>query len=327
MDRKLIAATDQGIVTLAEVDQKVEAVSRSFQDQQFTAVAVSPAGAVLAGTHNGLYLSLDSGQTWREANSGLGQTHIRSLAFHPERPEFAYAGTEPAAIYYSRDGGRNWNESPDVPRYREQNNWFLPYSPEAGCIRGFSFSEQVGYAAVEVGGMLVSHDFGEHWTLTQELNTLRPNEQDIHSDVHRVYIHPESSQTVIAPTGGGLYISEDGAETWDLLNPNYCRAAWSAESDWNEIVFGPADGPDRNGRIVRTTDGGSDWHPVDEGLDPPWGRTMVEHIIPVDGDLYVILSNGRLISSTIGEFVWETVLPAAYGVRGLSALVEADEIK
>lgn len=320
MSRKLIAASDQGVITLERKNTHWQTASHRLQDQRFTSIAVSKAGAVLAGTRKGIYLSLDSGETWRESNTGLKETHIRSLAFHPDNPGFAYAGTEPAAIFYSKDGGHNWLECVNVPRYRDENNWFLPYSPEAGCIRGFSFSGETGYAAVEVGGMLESHDFGETWQLTQEKSGQTPIENDIHADVHRVYIHQKSKNTVIAPTGGGLYLSEDGAEAWKLLNPSYCRAAWSPSSNWDEIIFGPADGPDRNGRILRTTDGGKHWESIDAGLDTPWARTMVEHLIPVGEELFAILSNGRLIVSQKSDFNWDTVLPADNGIRSLSIL-------
>ena len=320
MGRKIIAASDQGVIILERENTNWELSAHQLKDQRFTSIAVSGAGAVLAGTRNGVFLSLDSGETWNESNTGLKETHIRSLAFHPENPGFAYAGTEPAAIFYSKDGGNNWLECVNVPRYRDENNWFLPYSPEAGCIRGFSFKAELGFAAVEVGGMLVSHDYGESWQMTHENYTRSPTEKNIHADVHRVYIHQKSKNTVVAPTGGGLYLSEDGADTWDLINPSYCRAAWSPSDNWNEIIFGPADGPDRNGRILRTTDGGKHWEQADAGLDTPLNRTMVEHLIPVGEELFAVLSNGHLIVSQKNDIHWKSVLPSAKGIRSIAVL-------
>jgi len=320
MSPKLIAATDQGVITLIKENSKWEPVSNQLKEQRFTAMAVSEAGAVLAGTRKGIYLSIDSGESWQESSTGLKQTHIRSLAFHPDNPGFAYAGTEPAAIFYSKDGGQNWLECLNVPRYRDEHKWFLPYSPEAGCIRGFSFAGETGFAAVEVGGMLVSHDFGESWRLTQDKNDLTPVGKDIHADVHQVYIHPKSKNTVIAPTGGGLFLSEDGAESWESIDPNYCRAAWSPPDNWAEIVFGPADGPDRNGRILRTIDGGKHWESADAGLDTPWERTMVEHFVPAGKELFGVLSSGRLIVCRKERFDWITVLAPTYGVRALAII-------
>ena len=75
------------------------------------------------------------------------------------------AGTEPAGIFVSRDGAANWRECPEVGQLRDAHHWFLPYSPAAGCVRGFAFHGQRAYAAVEVGGVLRSDDEAQTWQL------------------------------------------------------------------------------------------------------------------------------------------------------------------
>jgi photosystem II stability/assembly factor-like uncharacterized protein len=320
MTDKIIAASDQGIIFLKRTQGGWEEDDVQMENRQFTCITAEKSGSVLAGTRNGLFLSLDGGINWQDSNQGLSQLHLRSLAFHPDKPGFAYAGTEPAAIFISKDGGHNWQECLEVARLRDQHDWFLPYSPEAGCIRGFAFSGKDGFAAVEVGGMLASYDFGESWQLTQDQNNLNPPSKNIHADVHRVYIHPKSKNTVLAPTGGGLYLSENGGQEWSKIHPNYCRGAWSDPNYKNTIILGPADGPDKNGRIERTADGGKTWENANMGLDLPWNRTMVEHLIPVSDDLFAVLSNGRLIYASKRELSWQTLLPPVKGVRDLAVL-------
>lgn len=315
----IFAATDKGIITLKKESDTWEETTSQLDDRHFTCIAVSQNGSVLAGAKNRLFLSLDSGKTWQETKEGLTQPHQRSVAFHPDNPGFAYAGTEPAAIFISKDGGMNWQECHEVARLRDQNDWFLPYSPEAGCIRGFAFTKEIGFAAVEVGGMLVSYDFGESWQLTQDTNNLNPPYKKIHADVHRVYIHPKSKNSILAPTGGGLYRSENGGHEWERIHPYYCRGAWMDPGNQDVIILGPADGPDRNGRIERTIDGGSSWDMVSTGLDTPWSRTMVEHMIPVEDELFAVLSNGRLIYTELDKLTWKTVLPPEKGVRAIAA--------
>ena len=65
----------------------------------------------------------------------------------------------------SRDGARTWQEATEVARLRDRHNWYLPYSPAAGCVRGFAFHGDRLFAAVEVGGVLRSDDGGAHWDL------------------------------------------------------------------------------------------------------------------------------------------------------------------
>jgi len=110
MSIRILAATDFGVLTLIQNNGNWIEDTSSMQDFNFTSIATSADGSVLAGTRQGLYLSTDGGRNWRVANQGLSQQHIRSLAFHPNDQTLAYAGTEPAAIFYSKDGGKSWDK-------------------------------------------------------------------------------------------------------------------------------------------------------------------------------------------------------------------------
>jgi hypothetical protein len=66
-----------------------------------------------------------------------------------------FAGIEPAAIFVSGDGGQSWQEQPGG-RLRKEHGWYLPYSPEAGCVWSSAFHGSRIYAAVEQGGLLRS---------------------------------------------------------------------------------------------------------------------------------------------------------------------------
>ena len=321
MPRKFLAVTDRGIITLVKKQNNWMEESSDLQNLDFTSIAVSTKGVVLAGTKTGLVLSSDGGISWREVNQGLSHLHLRSVAFHPENPSFAYAGTEPAAIFISKDGGNSWQECMEVASLRDKNQWYLPYSPESGCIRGFAFSNGRGYAAVEVGGMLISDNFGKSWQLPQERNNLHPEKGEIHADVHRVLIHPKSPNNVIAPTGGGFFVSKDQGLTWGKIHQAYCRSVWVDPDDLGRMILGPASGPDRNGRIETTSDGGSTWEDFNAGLETPWARTMVEHFTPIDDELFAVLSNGRLIQAPIAGTEWKTVLPETKKVRAVAALI------
>ena len=77
-------------------------------------------------------------------------------------------GTEPAAIFVSHNGALSWRECPEVARLRDEHGWMLPYSPQAGCVRGFTLHGTRAYAAVEVGGALRSDDGGTTWQVTSD---------------------------------------------------------------------------------------------------------------------------------------------------------------
>jgi hypothetical protein len=280
-------------------------------------------GVILAGTRDGVYRSPGRGATWVEVSDGLHHRLVRWLAFHPDVSDLEVAGTEPAAIFVSRNGGDEWRECPEVGMLRDKYGWYLPYSPRAGCIRGFAFHGQRGYAAAEVGGVLRSDDGAETWAMVPGRQGTTVNHVEpvtVHPDVHSVYVHASTAENVLAATGGGLFSSDDGGERWRLLYRCYCRAAWWDPVNSSHIVLGPADGVDRSGRIEESWDGGATWQPAASGLSLPWERHMVERLIPVGDDLLAVLSNGKLLNAVRGQWNWQPTVPDAGHVNDVASM-------
>jgi photosystem II stability/assembly factor-like uncharacterized protein len=319
----LLLATENGVVVCEREGQGWQEARRSLEDQRVTSL-LAQGGAVLAGTRHGLYRSEDAGASWQEASAGLSIRLVRWLAGHPEIPARCFAGTEPAGIFVSDDGGRAWRGCPEVIELRELHGWSLPYSPEAGCVRGFAFLGTRGYAAVEDGCVLVSNDSGATWQLaagSRGRADHRPAGVFIHSDVHSIEVHPASPDLVAAPTGGGFYTSADGGMTWNLIYPHsYTRAVWLDSQDVNHLVLGPADGVDFNGRIEQTRDGGRTWEAASGGLAVPWRRHMVERFCQAGDQLLAVLSNGELLASYLDELDWHALLPQVQGVNAVAVL-------
>jgi photosystem II stability/assembly factor-like uncharacterized protein len=287
-----------------------------------TSVAVS-GQEILAGTREGIQRSRDGGRSWNDAGTGLDIRYVRWLAYHPTMAGRAYAGTEPAGLFVTNDGGETWRGCPEVGALRDRFNWFLPYSPEAGCVRGFAFHGDRAYAAVEVGGLLRSDDAGETWRLadgsTGEPVFGTPATGLIHADVHSVEGHPSSADLVFAATAGGLFISSDGGVTWTPRHAgSYCRAVWVDPDDTDHLVLGPADGVSQNGRIEESRDGGTTWIPASDGLDLPWPDRMIERFAQVDETLYAVANDGRVFRRRLGIARWEQIYQGAEGVNALT---------
>lgn len=323
MSNILCLATDNGIV-IAERTDDWHIVRRGLNEQQVTSV-LAREGVILAGTLDGIYRSDDEGRTWREASVGLSQRHIRWLAYHPDISDAEFAGTEPASIFLSKDGGGYWQECIEVAKLRDQHHWFLPYSPEAGCVRGFAFHGSRAYAAVEVGGVLRSDDTGASWHLAEgsdgNPDLSGPPEPFIYPDLHSIHIYPSSPDLVLAPTGGGFYRSADGGQTWHCLYDCYCRAAWIDPLDAQHIILGPADNVDARGRIEQTRDGGKTWQAASHGLAVPWSNHMVERFTPLGADeLCAVLSNGQVLCAALATLQWRPVLPELTNVNAVAEM-------
>ncbi len=347
-------ATDNGLA-FCERNKDWQIVRRGLEGQRVTSVSARE-GLILAGTPDGVFRSEDEGRTWAEASAGLSQrhvprqqgvhvprqqgvhvprqhgvhvphqhgVHIRWMAYQPDIPDLAFAGTEPAAIFISRDGGKSWKECPEVARLRDEHGWFLPYSPAAGCVRGFAFHGERGYAAVEVGGVLRSDDNGASWGLVDgsdgDPSLGGPPEPFIYPDVHSLHVHPSSPDLVDAATGGGFYRSSDGGKTWALLYDCYCRAVWTDPADPAHLILGPADGVASNGRIEETRNGGRTWRLASAGLDVPWRRHMVERFTQIGSELFAVLSNGELLWTDLSALKWQSILPDVKKVNAVAAI-------
>jgi photosystem II stability/assembly factor-like uncharacterized protein len=337
----LYLATNQGLFIAQRSGNDWRVVSQSLTRKALTCIAVHHDAAngdtangvtangvtangvtIYAGAADGVYRSTDGGKTWVERNEGLAIRHTRWIACQTGR---VFVGTEPAGIFVLHEGDSAWRACPEVAALRDQHRWFLPYSPEAGCIRGFAFHGSHAYAAVEVGGALRSDDGGESWRLCDgssgnpSMDT--PPESSFYPDVHSIEVHPSSPDVVYAPDGGGFYRSMDGGKTWQLRYDCYVRAAWVDPADPDHIILGPADGVSSNGRVEETRDGGISWKKASRGLDVPWRHHMVERFLQVDQDLLAVLSNGQLIAAPLSTLEWKQILPDLPEVAAIASEV------
>lgn len=322
MSELLFVATGNGILSLKRDDGSWKESNSALLDHRFTSVAAA-GRTVLAGTANGIYRSPDLGGTWEEANAGLNERHIRWLAYHPGRSGLALAGTEPAAIFRSDDDGQHWRECPEVANLRDRHSWRLPYSPNAGAVRGFAFHGEHIYAAVEVGGLLRSDNGGQDWYLVEgSTGSPYPSATPgsaLHPDVHSVLVHPSSHKRIWAATGGGLYYSPDGGITWEHLYQTYCRAVWVDPNRPGHILLGPAGGVGRNGHISESINRGETWERATAGTESVWPRHMVERFYQVENTLLAVLSNGQALATSLDTLHWRSLLPSLEDVSAVAA--------
>jgi photosystem II stability/assembly factor-like uncharacterized protein len=322
MNTLLVAATKKGIRIYERSENRWREIFYALAAHHVTSVSVQGA-SLLVGATDGILCSEDWGQTWYRPDAGLSVPHVRWVSYHPRTPGVALAGTEPAAIFRTTDNAHTWQACPEVDRLRDELGWYLPYSPEAGCVRDFAFADygRRVYAAVEQGGLLRSDDAGESWHLVEGSpgNPHIPLPTPfIHNDVHSVAVRPTSPDQVTASTGGGLYRSGDGGQTWSHLYDCYCRAVWLDPGDPSHIIFGPATGVDESGRIEESLNGGASWHGAAEGLSTPWPHHMVERMLQVDDELLAVLSNGHVIATDLAYRAWRRILPERSDVVALA---------
>jgi photosystem II stability/assembly factor-like uncharacterized protein len=305
---RLLAACDDGLAILSHDGGGWRLDGRRLHGRGLNALARA-GDTVLAGGRDGVVVSRDGGEQFREQSDGLDVRYVRWLARADTAGERVLAGTEPAAAFHARTGER-WHASTGITEERDRLGWFLPYSPEAGCVRGFATHGERVYAAVEVGGLLRSDDGGRSFRLcggSDGRPHLGPSQPDVlYPDVHSVATHPSSPDRVVAATAGGIYVSEDGGETFERRSPAwYVRAVHVDDEDFDHLVVGAANRvSDKQGRIERTRDGGRSYT-RDPGAEGPWPQAIVERFAYTPHGLFAIRDDGVLLTHA-GD-AWEQV--------------------
>ncbi|HUC73211.1 MAG TPA: hypothetical protein VMS01_18620 [Stellaceae bacterium] len=210
---------------------------------------------VFAGADDGLYKSLDSGQSFEHIDSPMNKMDVWKIAFDPTDPDTVFAGTRPAVLFRSTDGGRQWRQLPvdmveDCPNVGVPRVTALTVDPS---------DHRIIWAGVEVDGVRRSLDGGETWTRIAGGLT--------DPDIHDVAVRPAGDgKTVLTSTPREIFASTDKGESWQGLGVAkhfglpYCRGLAVKTDDPGTVFVATGDGAaGATGAIQRTKDGGKSW--------------------------------------------------------------------
>ena len=228
-------------------------------------------------------MSDDCGGSWRA--SGLEGREVWQVRDDGEGT--LYAGTAPTGLYRSEDRGDSWTELAGLAELAEAGGWCIPLDPPIkGRTRALVVSGPHIWAGVEVGGIAVSEDRGDTWSV------VLPGDNP---DLHMMFPHPAEPETMFASTGygrldgvaemvegnAGVFRSEDGGGTWTYawkgITPRYSRPMCIDHRAPYGLTVASAPTAfsshrDRNGAqamLLRSEDGGESWRSLcDEDHSP-----------------------------------------------------------
>jgi len=227
---------------------------------------LDPRHVYIATEHSGLFVTDDGGAVWKRAKPNVPRLTTNALL---ALPGAILAGTWPAALYRASNGG-GWRELNGV-RLGATGGSFPP-SPELSARVRFLAADDKSprrlFAAIEVGGLLISDDDGESWTqVTAGLDD---------PDVHQILPSAKHRGVVLAACGEGIYRSEDCGQSWKNVTPAGARTFGSSvmEDGGGTLYLGISLGRPNtwlrseraNAALYVSKNGGQKWDVAVEGL-------------------------------------------------------------
>jgi photosystem II stability/assembly factor-like uncharacterized protein len=254
---------------------------------------------IYAGADDGIYWSHDRGASFERLDSPMSELAVWKVALDPVDPDILFAGTRPAALFRSSDGGQRW-EKLAVDLAAECANVRIP---RVTALVIDPSDHNIIWAGIEVDGVRRSLDGGETWThIAGGLDD---------PDIHDIRVSAATPKTVLTSTPWEIFVSTNTGEGWQGLGvgkhfgQSYCRGLALKEDDPRVIFVATGDAPiGSTGAIRRSRDRGQSWEllplPVEPNT-PIW--TFATH--PADPNRVIACSHyGELFVSSNGGDSW-----------------------
>jgi len=205
---------------------------------------------LFAGTHLGLFRSEDRGRSWRLAASRFSGEDVHALARDP-RNGILYAATHRQGLLLSRDGGRRWSDQTHGLPGRDLHALTLdPRRP------------RILYVWVKGQGLFRSDNGASRWR--------RVTGPEVLTGVESLAVHPGESDRLYAGTAKGVWVSEDGGQSWHRPNDGLpYRVAGVSIPPWRtDLLFAAT----LEGAFVGKADG-TGWRQLPS--HPSWWGLMI----------------------------------------------------
>jgi len=279
----------------------------------------------LVSYRNGVYKSVDGGQSWYDVNNGLGsgELDIGYLVMDHVNSAKLYAGVNGPAggVFGSTDGGETWQKQNQAYLFRDIKQIAVdPNDSEkllVACCEYYDPDQQ----KIFDGGVYISNDGGRSWTLVLAdrfascvcVSQFESNE---------VYVGTTDHPYHDFASGNGFFVSHDGGDTWqncnDLLTVKQVEVITYHPNEPNRIYAGTAG----NGLSIGTGESHGRYYVATTGNDSnigtiaePWRTIQHAADTMAAGDqLYIMAGtyNERVIpqnSGRTGRYITYTAYP------------------
>lgn len=291
-----------------------------LEDGKFTSNALLRGAKVNhVATRNGTILASIPGDGLYKLGNGnqhrIWEGDARACAIGPNGTY--YLGIEPAMVFRSNDEGDRWKRLDQIDQLPTREKWYFPPPPHEPHVRSIDLiheSDRNVLVGVEVGGVLMSSNYGDTWV---ELN------DGLNVDVHTVRSDPSNPGNLIAVTGGGVYISENMGQSWDHategLRQGYAVGIHINPDKLGEILLATGDRPPGlNAQIYHSLNGGYSWRRlVGSGLPDHFERVPV--VFFAEGSAWIATDEGEILRADNPNTRWTSIVKIPTSINAASA--------
>jgi len=195
-------------------------------------------------------------------------------------PNMVYAGVEDAALFVSRDGGKNWKEVAGLRGHGTGPQW----QPGAGGLGLHTIlldpkNHNRMYIAISAAGAFRTDDGGKTWKpINKGLRSpyLPDQDAEIGHCVHRIALHPSRPDVVFMQKHWDVMRTDNAGDQWREVSGNlptdfgFVIDVHAHEPETIYVVPIKSDGehfpPEGKLRVYRSRTGGNEWEALTKGL-------------------------------------------------------------
>jgi photosystem II stability/assembly factor-like uncharacterized protein len=261
----------------------------------------------------GVWRSSDGGESWEVARLTTGQMDewaandpdfAKMIGWTGEAPPFGdgfaqvwslchahgtlYAGTKPAGLLASEDGGQSWRRLESLTDHPSAESW----NPGAAGLVLHTIVPDPGdakklWVGISAAGVFATEDGGETWERRNRLSNTEacadhphpaaPRDGETGHCVHNMMRAPGANDLLYQQNHHGVWRSSDGGRSWDditeglpstfgfpiRVHPREPGTIWTIPLNGDSAGRFP---PDAAAAVWRSRDGGESWTDLREGL-------------------------------------------------------------
>ena len=303
-----------------------------------------------------VFRSGDRGRSWQEAAQppafrkaaeGEEARAVQRVFWltpgHRSEPGSWYAGSSPAGLFRSADGGERWQPVCGFNDHPQRTRWVAFPTPDGEFLHSIQVDPRDAqhlYIAISIGGVFESADSGSSWTPLNEgvaADFLPDPSVPYGHDPHCLVQHPAMPERLYQQNHCGIYRLDRPGQRWQrigsgmpkkvgdvgfpiVVHPHDPDIAWVLPMDGRTVW--PRTSIDGRPAVYVTRDAGASWQRLDRGLprSQAW-LTVLRQAMCSDGAerpaLYFGTTGGEVWAGANGGLSWRCIarhLPEIYSV-------------